>query len=526
MRTRSIHRQLGDQFSQSLGLKLLKQSRNVFLLGAFLTLSFTGCSDPIQLQSVAGSGTADSGTINWSKVPAGSIPCTAMAGGCVPSSIPATNITGWNSSSLAIPAARITNWGGTCSSITSACSFATTSTSASGVTYTALGSAASITAQTNYAATPTSTTPVPPGSPALTINALSASSAGFKSLASIDFKADGNVTSTSAPGAISLNTTPNSSTSPTPRVIVESDGTVTIPGQLNLVPPGGGRYNSIKMTGGNQLGFLYGAFYGSNLGDGLHLGYNYYNDGVTASSVAAPATTSDHVGTYWGGTSRVSVGYGQIRLATAPAQCSASPCANPFPIPSVSALPVDRVLVDSSQVELKVPLKFQDGTLQQTAATTSSYIFLIDWSTNNKTTKAGFTAVTPYYSGKWASGGDLYLTGGTPQPQSALFEMKIRNPTSASIQITQFVSWVDDHVYFYISGGAGAAVSPASRLNSSTGAVTWTFAPGDNTIDIIWNNGGGGTGGLVLMGDFFSQNTAGNVPSGLVFVPQGRSFAP
>ena len=63
-------------------------------------------------------------------------------------------------------------------------------------------------------------------------------------------------------------------------------------------------YHYLRLGGGNAWGYLYGSFNG--LGDGIHLGYNYYYD----------AGGAGHVLNSGGGTSRLSAGYGDIQLAT------------------------------------------------------------------------------------------------------------------------------------------------------------------------------------------------------------------
>jgi hypothetical protein len=61
-------------------------------------------------------------------------------------------------------------------------------------------------------------------------------------------------------------------------------------------------YRNLSMTGGNSTGYLYGSF--PALGDGVHLGYNYYYD----------AGGAGHLINTGGGTSRLSVGYSDIAL--------------------------------------------------------------------------------------------------------------------------------------------------------------------------------------------------------------------
>src|SRR5205823_1365529 len=63
-------------------------------------------------------------------------------------------------------------------------------------------------------------------------------------------------------------------------------------------------YQHLRVGGGNSNGFIYGSYPG--LGDGIHMGYNWYAD-------AAGAGHQINAG---GGTSRITVGYGSIAFAT------------------------------------------------------------------------------------------------------------------------------------------------------------------------------------------------------------------
>ncbi len=67
---------------------------------------------------------------------------------------------------------------------------------------------------------------------------------------------------------------------------------------------GAGDYRRLQMGGGNSSGALYGSF--PRWGDGLHLSYNYYADSIGGA----------HILNGGGGTSRISVGYNSIVLAT------------------------------------------------------------------------------------------------------------------------------------------------------------------------------------------------------------------
>src|SRR5205823_11110403 len=64
-------------------------------------------------------------------------------------------------------------------------------------------------------------------------------------------------------------------------------------------------YHHLGLSGGNALGYLYGSYPAFGGGtDGIHLGYNYYAD----------AAGTGHVSNTGGGTSRITVGYGEISL--------------------------------------------------------------------------------------------------------------------------------------------------------------------------------------------------------------------
>jgi hypothetical protein len=99
--------------------------------------------------------------------------------------------------------------------------------------------------------------------------------------------------------------------------IVSSSGLVCVnpSGLLGTVPSGGATlagdllftggadYHHLGLSGGNAFGYLYGSF--PALSDGVHLGYNWFYD----------AAGGGHISNSGGGTSRVSVGYGEIILA-------------------------------------------------------------------------------------------------------------------------------------------------------------------------------------------------------------------
>ncbi len=65
-----------------------------------------------------------------------------------------------------------------------------------------------------------------------------------------------------------------------------------------------GQYRNFGLSGGNSHGYLYGNF--PELGDGIHIGYNYYVNSNNEHVI--PATG--------GGTSRISMKYGELDFAT------------------------------------------------------------------------------------------------------------------------------------------------------------------------------------------------------------------
>ncbi len=87
---------------------------------------------------------------------------------------------------------------------------------------------------------------------------------------------------------------------------------LTVAGDME-VGASSGDYHHLRLGGGNSSGYLYGSFAG--LGDGLSLGYNYFYDG---SGVGHCDNTN-------GPTSRLTLGYGSVTLATGEANTPPSP---------------------------------------------------------------------------------------------------------------------------------------------------------------------------------------------------------
>ena len=84
--------------------------------------------------------------------------------------------------------------------------------------------------------------------------------------------------------------------------VTNPDKKLTVAGNMEL-GTGSGSYQHLRLGGGNSSGFLYGAF--AKYGDGIHMGYNFYND-----------NSSNQIPNAVGGTSRITMQYGQIQLHT------------------------------------------------------------------------------------------------------------------------------------------------------------------------------------------------------------------
>jgi len=95
----------------------------------------------------------------------------------------------------------------------------------------------------------------------------------------------------------------NFSSSANNQFSVRASGGVLLAADVQI-GTGAGDYHRVAIGGGNSTGFLYGSY--PHWGDGVHLGYNYYADANGLNHVIAPD----------GATSRISVGYGSIVLAT------------------------------------------------------------------------------------------------------------------------------------------------------------------------------------------------------------------
>ncbi len=86
---------------------------------------------------------------------------------------------------------------------------------------------------------------------------------------------------------------------------------------------------------------------------------------------------------------------------------------------------------------------------------------------------------------------------------SKLYEMQVVNRSPTNIAAAQYIEYVDDAVYIYLNGSilwSHAGETPLSN------AITYTFVPGVNTIQIVYNSSGGGDAALALHGTFFGTS--------------------
>lgn len=97
------------------------------------------------------------------------------------------------------------------------------------------------------------------------------------------------------------NTTGNFASTVSNQFSVRATGGIRLAGDVQIDTSA---YHNLSLTGGNSLGFLYGSY--AALGDGIHIGYNYYAD----------ALGTNHIINTGGATSRISMGYGSIALLT------------------------------------------------------------------------------------------------------------------------------------------------------------------------------------------------------------------
>lgn len=112
----------------------------------------------------------------------------------------------------------------------------------------------------------------------------------------------------------------------------------------------------------------------------------------------------------------------------------------------------------------------------------------------SRTTPSSFAKT---YTGSYVSYGDIILGFSPAGTKSHLYEMTVNAPTNTTV--TQRVWQTDDASYYWLNGSQIGTVA-SGNLGTT---ITWNLVTGDNLIQILVNNSGGGNYGLQVMGDFF-----------------------
>jgi hypothetical protein len=115
----------------------------------------------------------------------------------------------------------------------------------------------------------------------------------------------------------------------------------------------------------------------------------------------------------------------------------------------------------------------------------------------NRTTPNTFTKSA---TGTLMSYGDIHLSpvAAPVMTGSVMYEMWVYAPSSTTAM--QFIVALDDNVYFHLNGGLIQSNTASAVINAN---VSWNLVTGNNLVQIVFNNSGGGSGTLQLIGDFF-----------------------
>ena len=90
-------------------------------------------------------------------------------------------------------------------------------------------------------------------------------------------------------------------------VLFNATGGITLAGDMQM-GTSAGDYHHFSIGGGNSYGYIFGSYLNPSLGDGIHMGYNWYSD----------AAGTGHIINAGGGSSRISLGYESITMQVAP----------------------------------------------------------------------------------------------------------------------------------------------------------------------------------------------------------------
>lgn len=134
------------------------------------------------------------------------------------------------------------------------------------------------------------------------------------------------------------------------------------------------------------------------------------------------------------------------------------------------------------------------------------YTLYFDATSSSRTTPNTFTKS---YTASHVSFGSIlgqfyrsFSAGGSFQ-----FEMIIS--CSSATSVTSYLMNIDDNVYFFLNGGL---IGSATGAGSKNYPLTWNLLQGTNTIQIIFNNAGGGDGSINFMADYFQNGNTAFVP--------------
>jgi len=122
----------------------------------------------------------------------------------------------------------------------------------------------------------------------------------------------------------------------------------------------------------------------------------------------------------------------------------------------------------------------------------------------NITTPAAFTTNIVQTNITISTQGGLQFGAGSRDipGSSQLFQMYVNNPTASPIVINQYLLAIDDNFRGFMNG---VSVPSATRIGDAHDIdISWTFPPGDNLVQIILNNSGGGDSYVILFGEFFA----------------------
>lgn len=118
--------------------------------------------------------------------------------------------------------------------------------------------------------------------------------------------------------------------------------------------------------------------------------------------------------------------------------------------------------------------------------------------TNNCRNSPG--AFTKSFTGTFPSIGDIFINHQDAIYSSALFEMIVRAP--AAVAVTQELRGSDDQIYFWLNG---TKIDEDTAPGWKSKTITWNLTAGDNVVQVIANNCGGGVESVHLVGDFFAR---------------------